>query len=400
LVLSATKAIVGGKYVRAADRLELLKPPYAAVKQQEQTPRTSVKVHETLLADDGKTLVLKTDPLPWNCGYSVAVAGVKAVGSAGTGTTVDVDFRLNGVDAEWFSKGSTYVCQPHLSTAVNERAARPLGPRLLRPAPVDLPGLGRVSFGRIFLRTSLDLPGRSRVVHLSSSAPFSAQLGSREGTAAGSGGEFAVNLTCDGTAPVPLLVSFPSDDPTRSFEASYHTDEDATERPIPFERLILPWAVDLPPAPDAAVAHKPVGDWARGKALFYGEAQCSTCHTVRGQGGTVGPDLSNLTFKDPDAVLNDVLNPSAAINPDYVSYIVKLKNGDVLAGLVAGEGDNFRITEGVDKVTTVRRADVQSLSPSPTSIMPDGFKALGDEKLHDVLEFLTGEQPKPPPGAK
>ena len=26
--------------------------------------------------------------------------------------------------------------------------------------------------------------------------------------------------------------------------------------------------------------------------------------------------------------------------------------------------------------------------------MPEGFKALGDEKLNDILEFLTGEKPQ------
>jgi putative heme-binding domain-containing protein len=134
---------------------------------------------------------------------------------------------------------------------------------------------------------------------------------------------------------------------------------------------------------------------ARGKALFSGEAQCAACHTVHGQGGALGPDLSNLTFKDPDAVLNDIINPNAAINPDYISYVVKLADRRTLTGLVAAEGDGkFRVTEGVGKSTLVRRDEVQSLTPSPLSIMPEGFKSLGDDKLKDLLEFLTGEQPK------
>ena len=86
---------------------------------------------------------------------------------------------------------------------------------------------------------------------------------------------------------------------------------------------------------------------------------------------------------------------SAAINPDYISYVVKLKDGQSLTGSVAADGDErFRITEGVGKVTTIRRDEVKSLTPSATSLMPEGMKALGDEKLNDLLEFLTGEQPK------
>jgi hypothetical protein len=74
---------------------------------------------------------------------------------------------------------------------------------------------------------------------------------------------------------------------------------------------------------------------------------------------------------------------------------VKLKGGDILAGLITGDGDNLQITEGVNKVTTVKRTDISSLSPLDISIMPDGYKdQLGPEKLRDLITFLTEEQPK------
>ena len=243
------------------------------------------------------------------------------------------------------------------------------------------------------LRTVLDLPGNKRVLHLNSSVEFSAAADgvTRE---ADSGLDFNAEMTIETPGPAELVIR-PSAGHDDSFDLSYHTDLDPHERPIPFERLILPWAKDLPPAPDAPIAHVKLGDWARGKALFFAESQCAACHTVRGEGGAIGPDLSNLTFKDPAATLNDIINPSSAINPDYISYIVKLKDGQSLTGLVAADGnDHFNITEGPGKSTTIPRAQIQSLTPSPTSLMPEGLKALGDDKLNDLLEFLTGEQPK------
>jgi putative heme-binding domain-containing protein len=389
-VLSTSKSVIGGKYVRAADRIELLKPPYAAVKQQEATPRASVRVLSQKLDDDGRTLVLAIDPLPWRAMYSVAVPGVKAVGEDGAGTTVDVDFSLCGVTARDVEDGEERPPQefwlPHLSEQANARylGAATAG-RLLR-----LPGRGSVT-----LKTLLNLEGTRAALSLRSAQPCEATVGSQRvpiggSMNAGSWGKIETDLR--GDLPIEIITrgGAPLD-----ISLTYHTSEDATERPIPFERLILPWAKDLPPAPDAPVEHKKLGDWTRGRALFYGEAQCANCHIVRGQGGVIGPDLSNLTFKDPQAVLGDILNPSAAINPDYVSYVVKLKNGESITGLVAAEGaEQFKVTEGVGKVTSVRRADVESLTPSTTSLMPDIFKALGEEKLNDIVEFLTGEKPQ------
>jgi putative heme-binding domain-containing protein len=376
--------------------MEVLKPPYAAVKQQEATQRMTIPVRQWNTVGNARTIEIEADDLPWRCTYSVAIPGVKAPGAAGPGQTVDVDFGLNGMVGEWFQKGSEHAWHAHLSTDVADRWATGVGPTsgigVPVPAPLQFPLPS--DYTRGFLRASLDLPGNERTLTLRSKTPFSAHLGKSIAEATKDGGQYVATVASREPGLLDLVVEVALHRPLW-FDASYHTDEDPHERPIPIERLILPWAKNLPLAPDAPVEHKPRGDWARGRAVFFGaEAKCSTCHTVRGEGGTLGPDLSNLTFKDPDAVLNDVVAPSAAINPDYISYNVKLKTGELLTGLVAADGDQFKVTEAVDKTTAVKRGDVASMTPGTISIMPEGFKALGDEKLNDLLEFLTGEAPK------
>src|SRR5262249_22223436 len=147
-------------------------------------------------------------------------------------------------------------------------------------------------------------------------------------------------------------------------------------------RTLLPWAA-LERRKDG-LARRDItelkgGDWARGRALFYGEpSKCSTCHRVRGRGGEIGPDLSNLIHRDYTSVYRDVHAPSAAINPDYVAHAVALKDGRVLQGTLRTEGDRLIVGDTGGLQTVVARSEVEATSPSAVSIMPEGLDtALG-----------------------
>src|SRR5262249_36954784 len=108
-------------------------------------------------------------------------------------------------------------------------------------------------------------------------------------------------------------------------------------RALPLRRILLPWAKVKKQT--EAVAERVVpelkgGSWTRGRDVFFSEqAQCSKCHTVRGRGSDIGPDLSNLVHRDYESVLRDIREPSAAINPDYITYIAELKSGRMLTGI-------------------------------------------------------------------
>jgi putative heme-binding domain-containing protein len=184
----------------------------------------------------------------------------------------------------------------------------------------------------------------------------------------------------------------------RWLNLTYHSDTSKAERPVPMEAL-LPWwapterqAVVKEPTPPALVQG---GDWEAGRKLFFGEAKCSTCHTVRGEGGRVGPPLTNLVHLNPESVMKDIVEPSARINPDHVNYIVETTGGDTVSGLVRQEGDKVVVTEAADKVTVIAKGDVKEIRPSKVSLMPEGYgKILGEKGMRDVLTFLTTEKGK------
>ena len=369
-----------GEYVRAADRLETMRPPYVAVTAQMQTPRRELKIASAKLSEDGRTLSVKlVEPMPWRSWYAVAVPGVKLPGAPGLGTTVDFDFHMGGALARWVSadgQEKAKAWMPHLDPAVSAELTR---------GSIEhekfIQSLSKA--GKLTMSAKLDLPGKTAAIDLS-----------RE-PAAGQPIATAAEVPAESVYAVTMATPVSSGAP--SLGAIYYTDTAATARPLTMDNLA---GIDLPldrqpvvttPAPSPLTKG---GDWAAGKALFFGEAKCATCHTLRGEGGAVGPNLSNLHQVNPESVLQDIIEPSARINPDHITYIVTTATGDTVSGLVRQEGDQLIVLEAADKQTKLARADVKEIRPSKISLMPEGYKDLGEKKLRDLLIFLTEEAPK------
>jgi putative heme-binding domain-containing protein len=145
------------------------------------------------------------------------------------------------------------------------------------------------------------------------------------------------------------------------------------------------------------------GDWLRGRDVFFGnQAACYKCHRVRGSGagGDIGPDLSNLIHRDYDSVLRDIHDPSAALNPDYIASMVKMKDGRVLGGIVRNADATHIMVRGdaAGEKSPIALADVKAITPSRLSLMPTGLaEGIGAEKTRDLLTFLLTEPLVPAP---
>ena len=85
-----------------------------------------------------------------------------------------------------------------------------------------------------------------------------------------------------------------------------HADE-PTDKQIPAQEYVR-----------FAARHK--GDSARGRALFADAKRlnCTRCHRARGQGGDIGPDLSDIGGKfDRPLLIESILEPSRQIVEGY-----------------------------------------------------------------------------------
>src|ERR1043166_8196743 len=191
---------------------------------------------------------------------------------------------------------------------------------------------------------------------------------------------------------------------TPALDVSWFTAEDPRPRALPLRRILLPRAKPAEAAPRAeterTIPELAGGNWLNGQRVFFGEqAICSKCHFIRGQGAHVGPDLSNLVYRDYASVLKDIVEPSAAINPDHVANTIELKDGsESLSGVPAGGDDSkLLLADASGRITPVARSNIRSMQPSTKSLMPEGLlQGLSEQQRKDLLTFLLLPEPLQP----
>ena len=148
----------------------------------------------------------------------------------------------------------------------------------------------------------------------------------------------------------------------------------------------------LPSIP-ALLARK--GNADRGKQLMSAslknDVKCLFCHTINKVGGNVGPDLSVIGSKaSRENLLESILYPSRAIADQYVSWIVRDKNGLSITGMIIEDvPGHIILRDATAKDHKILRKEIDSKIKSRVSIMPDDvIQSLPEADLVDMVEYL------------
>ncbi len=117
---------------------------------------------------------------------------------------------------------------------------------------------------------------------------------------------------------------------------------------------------------------------------------CANCHRINGEGHTTGPDLSDTRNRSKLALLYDVLDPNAKVEPRFTAYTVLTTDGNTFNGLVASEtSDAIVLNMAEGKQQTIPRDEIEELKISDVSLMPEGVeKDVTVQQMADLLEFL------------
>src|SRR5262249_31192756 len=133
------------------------------------------------------------------------------------------------------------------------------------------------------------------------------------------------------------------------------------------------------------------GDSTRGRNLFFGKGQCSSCHSIYGRGGFFASDLSDYSRgRSAEAVREAIVTPNKNLDPRNRVVVVKLPSGKTFEGIARNE-DNFSdqllTIDGVIHLFT--KSELASLTYRRESPMPADYGTrLSSAELDDLVNYL------------
>ena len=130
-----------------------------------------------------------------------------------------------------------------------------------------------------------------------------------------------------------------------------------------------------------------------GKAMFKASL-CISCHTMNGEGGVAGPDLTQLgtRFSAKD-MLESIIEPSKTISDQYAATIFELKSGSSVVGrMINQDKDKYYVSQNPfaqQSVREISKTDVVRTQLSPMSVMlPGMLYRLNPEEVKDLIAYL------------
>lgn len=133
------------------------------------------------------------------------------------------------------------------------------------------------------------------------------------------------------------------------------------------------------------------GDVARGAPLFA--ARCGACHSLFGEGGDTGPDLTGYARNDLGFWIPAIAAPGLEIREGYEHFVATLSDGRTVGGvLVAQTPRTVTLRDAAGQPQLLDRQRIERLEASPISPMPPGLlDDLDDAALRDLFAHLMRE---------
>jgi len=136
------------------------------------------------------------------------------------------------------------------------------------------------------------------------------------------------------------------------------------------------------------------GDVDAGRALYFGKAQCSNCHLMRGKGGFIARNLTNYgRTRSAETIMQAIANPDNPLLPSSQIVTVKTVAGATITGVLRNE-DAFSLQLQTEdgRFHLLQRNDVKDVQYSGRSSMPRDFSSkLSSKELNDIVSFLIAE---------
>jgi putative heme-binding domain-containing protein len=144
---------------------------------------------------------------------------------------------------------------------------------------------------------------------------------------------------------------------------------------------------------------QPAGDATRGQTLFEAKG-CQNCHRIKGEGGRMGPDLSEIgSARRPAQLEQSILDPDAEIAPQNRPFRLVTKAGETVNGKLLNQ-DTFtiQIFDSKEQLRSFNKSDLREYTFVDKSPMPSFKDKLNEQELGDLVAYLSSLKAPERPG--
>lgn len=158
--------------------------------------------------------------------------------------------------------------------------------------------------------------------------------------------------------------------------------EQDTWRVVAYIRSLRATAIDAPP---------PQGDPKNGENIFWGSGKCNECHMLRGRGGTLGPDLSNVGAEMRLQAMREVFSaPKPFPSAGYKPISLVLTDGTKVRGVIKNENNfSLQILSIEGKLHMVMRSEIAEIDYEKQPLMPGDYPQRLGAGFADLIAFLS-----------
>lgn len=133
------------------------------------------------------------------------------------------------------------------------------------------------------------------------------------------------------------------------------------------------------------------GDAARGGQLYRTKGNCAQCHAIQGQGGTFGPDLTEIGARRSAAYLRAaLLEPDKTAPEGFLQVRLVTKDGKRITGARLNE-DTFTVqVRDPNGMYSFQKQDLREYHKDPgKSPMPGYRDAFTAPEFDDIIAYLA-----------
>ncbi len=140
------------------------------------------------------------------------------------------------------------------------------------------------------------------------------------------------------------------------------------------------------------------GDVALGQTLFWGKAGCNECHSIRGKGGKIGPDLSDAGGSRSTTVIRMAIEePGSNGSKGFEKAHIVLKNGKTLDGVLKNRTNySLQVLDARGDLHLLLMSGVKEMAVAKKSAMPANYKTrLSAAEINALVAYLARQTARP-----